>query len=337
IRNNLKDAERRLVQCSITSEEMGLPILKNEIDEELTFLIENREIIGYDNVDELIQTIGPFIFEITKAEALPDLPKKIGPIKRYVSLSVEQRKIYDTVRKDWIIEFSGPSDEQKKIIKSSGSDKEHLISNTLEMILRLQQICGGFISRRIEDPIKRKKDGTPKIISQEEQIKGHNPKIIELLDIIEECDGSMIIWCRFRNEIHQVTETLTKKFGNQVVEFYGGINEEDRHIERLKFQAGEKRFFVGTPDTGGLGINLNKAKTVIWFSHTWNYETRTQANDRPHGPGQKHNVLYIDMMYENSVDFLLLQALSDKKNLADFLRNSLKGLGNLLTGIDPPF
>ncbi|OLS25328.1 MAG: hypothetical protein HeimC3_15420 [Candidatus Heimdallarchaeota archaeon LC_3] len=46
IRNNLKDAERRLVQCSITSEEMGLPILKNEIDEELTFLIENREIIG---------------------------------------------------------------------------------------------------------------------------------------------------------------------------------------------------------------------------------------------------------------------------------------------------
>jgi len=84
-----------------------------------------------------------------------------------------------------------------------------------------------------------------------------------------------------------------------------------------KFQSDPKcRFLVGTPSTGGYGITLTAANTVIYYSNGYDLEKRLQSEDRAHRIGQKKNVTYIDIICEETVDEKIVKALRDKINIA---------------------
>ena len=58
----------------------------------------------------------------------------------------------------------------------------------------------------------------------------------------------------------------------------------DQRQENVRqFQNDEQvKFFVGNPTTGGYGLNLTKAETVIYFSNNYDLEVRLQSEDRAH-------------------------------------------------------
>ena len=76
------------------------------------------------------------------------------------------------------------------------------------------------------------------------------------------------------------------------------------------------RFFVGQPSTGGYGITLTEASTVIYYSNSYNLEHRIQSEDRAHRIGQAKSVTYIDLYTPHTIDEKITQALRDKINLA---------------------
>ena len=78
----------------------------------------------------------------------------------------------------------------------------------------------------------------------------------------------------------------------------------------------ELRFFVGQPKTGGYGITLSAAATVIYYSNSYDLENRLQSEDRAHRIGQKKNVTYIDLVCPNTIDEKILEALKSKINLS---------------------
>jgi SNF2 family DNA or RNA helicase len=85
------------------------------------------------------------------------------------------------------------------------------------------------------------------------------------------------------------------------------------------------RFFVGQPRTGGYGITLTEANTVIYFSNSYDLEIRLQSEDRAHRIGQKDNVTYVDLVSPGTIDEKILTALRDKINIAgDVLGESAK-------------
>ena len=62
-------------------------------------------------------------------------------------------------------------------------------------------------------------------------------------------------------------------------------------IKTKNFKDNDKvRFFVGTPQTGGYGITLVQASTVIYYSNGYDLEKRMQSEDRAHRIGQKKKV-----------------------------------------------
>jgi SNF2 family DNA or RNA helicase len=76
--------------------------------------------------------------------------------------------------------------------------------------------------------------------------------------------------------------------------------------------------------TGGIGLNLTQATTVIYYSNTFSYEDRKQSEDRAHRIGQTADkVLYIDLQAQNTVDSKIIAALLLKENLATYM-NDLK-------------
>ena len=73
---------------------------------------------------------------------------------------------------------------------------------------------------------------------------------------------------------------------------------------------------VGTPQTGGYGITLTAANTVVYFSNGYDLEKRIQSEDRAHRIGQKKSVTYVDIIAEDTVDEKIVKALRNKINIA---------------------
>lgn len=280
---------------------------------------KNKEIVGTKCSEEFIDLVTPFTFRASKAECCKDLPPKVYQI-RECHPSVEQARFYNDLLTKGIVE------EKDKFLS---------FSNALVKNLRLQQICGGFVTMKkdfdmfapfdeseVEEFIRKAEDmeATP--------IPGPNPKVEELLNVLEETPGKVIIWCRFKPEIRAVAEALRKVYGKDaVVEFHGDIKNTDRTTARQRFQTDDKcLYFIGQVSTGGIGITLTAASTVIYLSNNWPLEDRIQSEDRAHRIGQVANsVQYIDLvMSPKWVDRKILKALQEGKDYTQAIMDEIE-------------
>lgn len=258
----------------------------------------------YINMDDLQRRIDPHSDRVTKAECL-DLPEKLFQ-KRYVELSKEQRKLYDSLKKDFLVEFKG---------------KEMSAPLALTKIVRLQQIIGGFFQ---EDQTIEYDDELNPIISQAAKpipIDKTNPRVESLVELLEETQGKVIIWSRFRAEIAAIVKRIQEEFGkSSVVEYHGGVPNDIRSSNIQAFQTNpECRYFVGHVQAGGKGLTLHAATTVVYFSNNFSLEDRLQSEDRAHRIGQTKNVTYVDFVAPNTLDEQVVDVLRSKKNVADLI------------------
>jgi SNF2 family DNA or RNA helicase len=264
---------------------------------------EGREVIGYQNMEELIELVSPYVYQVRKSDVLTELPPKVYEI-REVQFNEKQKELYRDLAK-----------KNRAIM----GDRGLTVNTVLERMLRLQEVCGGVVT------FERNPDIYNKAKFEHSRIPGKNPKIEELLSITEEYQVSTIIWCRFIEEIHMVTEALAAKYGaDQIVQIYGQVSEADRDTNvQEKFQTKRARFLVGNAATGGTGLNMTAAELVVYYSNSFNYVERDQSEDRAHRIGQTKSVTYIDLVMEKSVDGAILEALKGKKNVSEFVRESI--------------
>ena len=139
------------------------------------------------------------------------------------------------------------------------------------------------------------------------------------MSVLEETDGKVIIWGNFTHDLEIIGEALTKQYGAESVElFYGGTPGEERQLIVEKFQNKDDplRFFVGQPRTGGYGLTLTEAKTVIYYSNGYDLEVRLQSEDRAHRIGQINKVTYIDIVADKTSDEKILRALRNKIDIS---------------------
>jgi len=259
----------------------------------------------FQNLDQLKEILDPHRDRVLKKDCL-DLPEKLYQ-KRYVALSAKQRAMYDTLKKHLVAELDG----------------DYMTTPmALTKLLRLQQIVGGFFVRD-EEPVFDK-DGQPVFSKAPEPIpiSDTNNRVDTLMDIADETEGKAIIWARFRAEIALISAALRKKYGDAaVVEYHGGVDDKKRSENIAKFQTPNSaaRFFVGHVQAGGKGLTLHAASTVVYFSNDFSLENRLQSEDRAHRIGQQKNVLYIDIVAQDTIDDKIVETLRSKKNVADVL------------------
>ena len=146
-----------------------------------------------------------------------------------------------------------------------------------------------------------------------------NNRLNELLNVMEEIDGKVIIWAVYRYDIQQIEKALSKKYGpDSVRSFYGDTDANDRQdiVNAFQDSKSDLRFFVGKPRTGGFGLTLTASHTVVYYSNSYDLEIRMQSEDRAHRIGQKEKVTYIDFIAEKTVDEKIIKSLRNKINIA---------------------
>jgi SNF2 family DNA or RNA helicase len=242
-------------------------------------------VVGYRNLGELSEKLKPFSYRVLKDDCL-DLPKKTYT-KRIIELTDEQKKVYKTMKQQAIAFLNG------KMITTA---------TVITQMMRLHQItCGHFKSD----------DGTIQTIK--------NNRINQLMEVLEEMEGKAVIWAHYRYDIKNIVETVSKKYGeNSVVTYYGDTSTDDRQkaIKKIQDPKSPVRFIVGTPQTGGYGITLTGASTMIYYSNGYDLEKRQQSEARIDRIGQEKPMTYIDIIAEGTVDDKIVQSLRKKVNIA---------------------
>jgi len=242
-------------------------------------------VVGYRNLGELSEKLKPFSYRVLKDDCL-DLPKKTF-MKRTVELTDEQKKVYKQMKQEAIAFLNG------KMVTSA---------TVITQLMRLHQItCGHFKSN----------DGTVQDLK--------NNRVAELMDILEEVEGKAVIWAHYRHDIEKIVEAISKKYGeNTVVTYFGDTTTDDRQkaIKRIQDKESAVRFIVGTPQTGGYGITLTGASTMIYYSNGYDLEKRMQSEARIDRIGQEKPMTYIDIMAEDTIDDKIVKSLRNKVNIA---------------------
>jgi SNF2 family DNA or RNA helicase len=238
----------------------------------------------FRHLGELSDTVKEFSYRVLKEDCL-DLPPKVF-IKRHISLTPDQKKIYEQMKEQAIAHLNG---------------KVTTTMTVLTQLMRLHQITCGYVTAD---------DGTT------QQVESN--RLNELMSILEDTDGKVIIWANYQLSVGEIIQKIIKVYGeDSYVHYYGLTPQEDRQDFIRKFQNDPKcRFIIGTPQTGGYGITLTEANTVIYYSNGYDLEKRLQSEDRAHRIGQKKTVTYIDLICEDTIDEKIVKALRDKINIA---------------------
>lgn len=276
------------------------------------------QIVGYQNLDELFNTIAPYVYQVRKSEVLSHLPPKVYE-RRSIQLSKEQKALYKQIK-------------SSKKYEHDGSDIE--IKNTLELALRLHTVCGGYITSTSlvnvgseDDPKVKKQSKHDRIVPSDK-----NPKMMELLDIIEQNPGaSIIVWAAYRWEVADIVREVSAAVGrDKVVEMHGAISDDGREDAKRRFQSKEATVLVGNPRVGGAGHTLTACEIMVYWNNTEFMIDREQSEDRAHRHGLDHSVLYIDLIAEGSVDELIMKSIEAKMDLAEYIRVNIDKHSTLL-------
>lgn len=217
---------------------------------------------------------------------LPPLIKK----RVVVELNREQRRMYDEMGRDFIT-YLGTEACVASIALTKG--------------LRLQQIVSGFY----------------KTDEGKEVSYGAHPRLEALSDLLETITtgAKVIVWAMFQ-ENYNAIGNVCRELGLTPAFLYGGMTDKSRTENIDKFQTDPTcRVMIANQQAGGVGVTLTAASYSIFFSRSFSLEADLQAEARNHrGGSEVHDkVTRIDLVAQDTIDEIILDALERKENLAN--------------------
>ena len=259
----------------------------------LNSVIKFREKYNVKDVDEeglkllenLNHQIKPFILRRKKQDVVKSLPKKIEN-KIYIELPEKQKMLYMKVLND-------TKKEMDEMISEGGFQKSRM--KILQLLTKLRQIC-------IDPSVMY------------ENYNGESIKIEELLRVVKEAienDHKILIFSSFKRVLDNVKEIFDK---NKITYYMidGSVKSKDRMTMVEKFNNDDTNCFLITLKSGGTGLNLTGADTVIHLDIWWNPQVENQATDRAHRIGQTKTVSVIKLVTKGTIEERIIE-LQDKK------------------------
>ena len=273
-----------------------------------------KQIVGYRNKDELRQIIAENSYRVKLRDCI-ELPP-IEKIYLSCSLSAKARKYYEEIRSNLFTEIWSEQDlnrtSLKRLLKANGIQyfpnesytellflAKPLLETTCEMavtkLIRLHQICGGFLT-----------------LDSGEVVPIDDSKLRLLQEILT--PEPTIIFCQYVAEVERVVKALEKKYR---VASYRDPRKRDQVY--LDFLNGDLDIIVSQINSGSMGLNLQRAHRVIFYSWNYEYSSYDQAIERIERPGQEHAMEVIHLVAEDSIDEDILRILSHKEKRANQL------------------
>ena len=199
-----------------------------------------------------------------------------------------------------------------KELKDKVRYKEVIASDTDYYLEELDKIW-----KKLEDEQKEaqtefsKSASYHRAIQSERQIAGvaKLPHVINFVKNIMEIEESVVVFCHHK-VIHKLLHESLQEFSP--VSIIGGQSDDTRQDQIDKFQKGESKLMIAGIRAGNVGINLTRAKYVIFAELDWSPAIHRQAEDRLHRIGQKNTVFAYYLIGNGTLDDHVASILVDK-------------------------
>lgn len=246
---------------------------------------QNHQVVAFRNLDELNRKFYTIAF--TASKDVLDLPPEVH-VTYKCRLGAQAQAIYRSLERDFIAELE---------------TGEVTAANALVKLLRLQQITGGFA---------RTSDG--------DDVQVDSAKMNLLRDVLEDIapEEPIVVFCRFHRDLDAVNR-VANEVGRRSLELSGRMDDLKR------WQESEAPVLAVQIESGGLGIDLTRARYAIYYSLGFSLGSYEQSLARVHRPGQTRPVEYIHLLAEGTVDEKVMAALSDRADVVNSVLQQMKG------------
>lgn len=251
-------------------------------------------VTGFKNEKELCNMLDPYRSRLLKSDCL-DLPPKVYRMRSF-QMTEQQHRAYMQMSKQFMVEING--------------GQTMTATMAMTKLIRLQQISCGFVVPDDVDPLSTEIAGMP--------LDTKNRRVEVLMEELEKVRDKGIIWSYFRYSLREIANELRAAYGDaSVVEYHGGVSPDDKAKALLLFKEDPTRWFVGNPQSGGVGIDLVEADNMLYFNNSFDLGLRLQSEDRFHRIGQEADSCTItDIECLGTIDRPQLRALKEKRDVA---------------------
>lgn len=257
---------------------------------ELAYQIAKRKApMREDRLDEYAELLGPHVMRISKEEAGIE-PAKIHLIK--FDLDDNERRKYTKLEKTMVVKAKG-----KKI-------KTPL---KVTQIGKLQQMTGGHI---------KDEDGDVHVIgtSKRRQLR-------RAINDNVKPGKPFVVFCKYVWEVHLIARILRRMGHERVAELWGKVKDLKRDKKRtnmlLGFQRGEYDAMVCQQRTGGVGVDLYRARKFFVFSMGHSFIDFDQMLSRGDFLEQKQRADFFLLVARESIDIDIVTSVRRKKSISD--------------------
>nr|AIF02761.1 SNF2-related protein (SMARCAL1, HARP) [uncultured marine thaumarchaeote KM3_15_A07] len=135
------------------------------------------------------------------------------------------------------------------------------------------------------------------------------PHVIDFVKNIMEIEESVVVFCHHKY-IHKLLHESLQEFNPASI--IGGQRDKVRQENIDCFQNGDTKLLIAGLRAGNLGINLTRAKYVIFAELDWSPAIHRQAEDRLHRIGQMNTVFAYYLIGKSTLDEHVANILVDK-------------------------
>jgi len=303
--------------------------------------VDYPQILRWKNLDDIQRRLAPYVLRRLSENCL-DLPPRLPAVTRSIALTPNTWKTYYKPMKQDMVSWVS-------------SNQASIAGLAITKAMRLAQITSGFIGG-VEEVFEETQDEMPAFMQEEDwflaesttqntQVKLEKVSFKEVKEIgREKLDDALdfyahhlslepnfklVVWCRFKPELHRFVEEFQRRFPHvRVAVLEGGQKKTDRILAlRLLHPRTaimeEPAMLAGTYGTGSMGHNFTAAHVDLDMSYDYSLFKYTQKGKRIHRPGQTKPVSSYVMVAtgpggQKTIDHSIVKARTNKADVADW-------------------
>jgi len=284
---------------------------------------EEAEIRKGDAITKhLKKTVEEILLRRTKEEVGLEIPEK-EEFEIYCPLTENQQRTYQDALQD-------------DMVRTTIQGK----NNPLKTIMHLRRICSHpMLNEKLEKSEERGRRGAggkseqsgreragKRRLSRAGDLKdsGKVQVLLRLMERWKEESRKVLVFSQYKEMLDILEEVLGKCVGKEQIRRIDGDTPIGKRIETIS-EFGKSdlaEVMLLTMRVGGVGVNIQKANTVVLFDMDWNPFNEEQAKGRAHRIGQRQKVETYRLLCKGTVEDSMKITQEIKKDIA---KGILKG------------
>lgn len=237
---------------------------------------------GYKNVERLKKKLRQHGAVFMKSDEVFDLPEQVEQ-----TIRIPTTKEYRKFRKKSIVIVPGCTagiDEALDRPHISDTDIELVGDTTLTKMLYERQLCGQY----------------------------NKDKLNAFRDLLESSDDRMIVFYNFWQEMWRMAGIVS-----ELGKHYSQVNGSNKDL--AAYDLYEDSITFVQYQAGAMGLNLQKANKVVYFTPPLSSELFEQSKKRTHRIGQERTCFYYYLACKNSIEEKIYKTLAMRRDYTDAL------------------